>query len=65
MATLPSLPALSSVRKAVAAAVGSLLTVLTFAHSLPFIPAQYETLIGVVLGVLTPLATWLIPNRTA
>lgn len=52
---------LSNAKKALAAAVGVALTVLTFTHNLPFIPAQWETVVGIVMGVLTPIATWLAP----
>jgi hypothetical protein len=56
---------LSSAKKALAAALGMVLTVLTFTHNLPFVPAQWEAVVGVVLAVLTPIATWLTPNKPA
>lgn len=55
----------ASAKKAVVAAVGVALTALTFAHSLTFLPAQWTVAVGVVLAILTPVATWLAPNKPA
>lgn len=53
-------------RKSLAAALGSLVTVLAFTHNIPFLPASFVTEVGVVLGVLTPVITWLVPpNKVA
>lgn len=53
---------LAQIRKAIAAAVGVALTALTFAHTLTFLPGSWTTSIGVLLAVLTPIATYLTPN---
>lgn len=53
----------ASIRKAVVAALGVALTALTFAHTLTFLPASWVATVGVLLAVLTPIATWLTPNR--
>jgi hypothetical protein len=54
---------LASARKALVTAVGIAITVLTAAHSMPFIPDQ--PLILTILGVLTTVATYLVPNAPA
>jgi hypothetical protein len=52
-------------RKSLAAALGSLVTALAFTHNIPFLPASLTTEIGVVVAVLTPIITWLVPpNKT-
>ena len=53
---------LSQIRKALVSALGVALTALTFAHTLTFLPASWVATVGVVLAVLTPIATWLTPN---
>lgn len=52
----------SNIRKAIASALGVLLTVLTFAYGLPFL-GQYHIVIGIVVAILTPIATYLVPNK--
>lgn len=56
---------LSEAKKAIAAAVGVALTALTFAHEIPFIPAQYEVVVGSLIAVLTPISVWLASNKVA
>lgn len=58
------LTTLAQWRKALASGIGTLLTILTFTGNLPFIPSTWVTTIGVVVGILTPIATWLVPNKT-
>lgn len=56
---------LSNAKKAIVAAIGVALTALTFAHSLNFIlPASAEAVVGTLIAVLTPVATWLTPGPT-
>lgn len=55
---------LAPVRKAVAAAVGSLLTVLLLTEKVSFLlPPHYQAVLGVLVGILTPIATWAVPNK--
>jgi hypothetical protein len=54
---------LSEWSKAIVTGVGTLVTILTFTNNLPFIPSAWHTTIGVVLGVLTTVVTWLTPNK--
>lgn len=54
---------LAEAKKALAAAVGVALTALTFAHQLPFVPAQYEAVVGSLIAVLTPVSVWLASNK--
>jgi energy-converting hydrogenase Eha subunit F len=56
---------LASIQKFLASAIGVLLVVLTYTHNLPFVPAQWESVVGVVIAVLTPISTWLVKNKTA
>ncbi len=56
---------LASARKAVATAVGGLLTVLTFAHSIPFLPSGWVGFMGVAIAFLTAVATYVVPNDAA
>lgn len=55
--------ALAGIRKAIASGVGVALTALTFANVIPFIPGSIHSQIGIALAILTPVATWLIPNK--
>jgi hypothetical protein len=55
---------LSGIRKAIASAVGVALTALTFAHHFSFLPSTWQTVIGILIAVLTPIVTWLVPNKT-
>jgi hypothetical protein len=57
------LASFASIKKALAAAVGVALTVLTFTHNLPFVPVQFEAIVGVVIGVLTPVSVWFAKNK--
>ena len=53
---------LAEVRKAIAAALGSLLTVLVLVGPFAnFIPGAHVT-IGVLVAILTPIITWAVPN---
>jgi Na+-translocating ferredoxin:NAD+ oxidoreductase RnfD subunit len=49
---------LANAKKAVASAVGVALTVLLFAGQVPFLPSAWAGVIGTVVAVLTPIATW-------
>jgi hypothetical protein len=57
---------LASIRKAIATAIGVVLTVLTFVtHNFGgIIPAHYMALVGSVFAILTTVATFLVPNKT-
>lgn len=56
---------LKSIAKAIVAGLGALLTALTFAHQFDsFLPGPVHTIVGIVIAVLTPLLTWLVPNKT-
>lgn len=50
-------------KKAVAAAVGVTVTVLTVYNQLPFLPNQ--PLVVSALAALTVVATWLVPRKKA
>jgi hypothetical protein len=54
---------LASVRKALTSAIGVVVTLLTVYHHVSFLPDQ--PLVASLLGALTVLATWLVPNKTA
>jgi hypothetical protein len=58
---------LSEIRKAVVAAIGVVLTVLTFVTNNfgGLLPAQWTAVIGSVVAVLTVVATWATPNKPA
>ncbi len=53
---------LANAKKAVATAAGVALTALLFAHSLTFLPVGVENVVGIVIAVLTPVVTWLVPG---
>lgn len=44
-------------------AVGLLLTVLTFTHNLPFVPANMETLVGSAIAVLTWVSVHILHTK--
>lgn len=50
--------------KAVAGFLGVLLTVLTFTHNIPFLPASLEAAVGVGIMVLTPIVAWFAPYKS-
>lgn len=54
---------LGNIAKALASAIGVAVTVLTVADKIPFVPGPWHVTIGVILAVLTPVATWLVPNK--
>lgn len=54
---------LANIKKAIASAVGVALTVATLLHSLPFLHGPVGTWTGVVIAILTPIATYLVPNK--
>lgn len=56
---------LAEARKAVATLVGVALTVLTLVNDIPFLPASISVPIGAIIGVLTVIATYAIPNKKA
>lgn len=51
--------------KALTSALGVALTVLGLADKIPFLPGSWHHTVGLLLAVLTPIATWLVPNKTA
>jgi hypothetical protein len=55
---------LSEVRKAVAAGIGVVLTVLTFVTQNfgGVLPASWTAVVGSLVAVLTVVATWAVPN---
>lgn len=54
---------LASIRKALVAGIGGLLTALTFTQNFDWIlPGSTSTTVGVVITVLTTVLTWLVPN---
>lgn len=53
---------LSEAKKAIVSALGVALTGLTFAHGLTFLPGSWIAPVGVLLAILTPIATWLTPG---
>jgi len=53
----------ATARKAAVAAVGVAVTLLTAYNHIPFLPDQ--PLVSTLLGVLTVVATWLVPNKPA
>lgn len=52
---------LTSIDKALASAVGVLVTLLTAYHQIPFLPDQ--PVVVSILGALTVVLTWLVPNK--
>lgn len=52
----------ASARKAVATAIGVVLTVLTAVNTVPFLPSSWHGVIVAVVGVLTVIATYVVPN---
>lgn len=54
---------LTSIDKALTSALGVLLVVLTGANALPFLPSSWHTIVSVILAILTPIATYLVPNK--
>ena len=56
---------LAEIKKAVVAFIGSLLMVMTFVtDSFGWaLPAGGETVLLTVIGILTTVMTWLVPNR--
>jgi hypothetical protein len=65
------LSALSNVRKAIVAAIGVILSGLTFTHNLDpilnWIPggSKVEAVVGILIVILTPIVTWWTPNAPA
>lgn len=57
------LDSLAKVRKALAAAVGTALVVLTSVEGVPFLPATWHAFVVSVVAVLTVAATYLVPNQ--
>lgn len=53
----------ATARKAAVSAVGVAVTLLTAYNQIPFLPSQ--PLVSTLLGVLTVVATWLVPNKPA
>jgi hypothetical protein len=53
---------LAQARKFLVTALGSLLTVLTFTHNLPFLPANVSAAVGIGIAAITSILTWLVPN---
>lgn len=53
---------INAARKAIAAALGMLLTVLTLLDKIP-LGGHINLIVGIVLAVLTPVVTWLVPNK--
>lgn len=58
---------LSTVKKAIATAIGMFLAVLVFAnqHFGDFIPATWRIGLGTLIAILTPIATYLVKNQPA
>ncbi len=58
------LTSLKTVRKAVVAGIGTAVTVLTFVtHNFGgVLPGTWTTGIGILVAVLTTVATWAVPN---
>jgi len=58
---------LAEVRKAVAAAVGGVLTVLNFTTNNfgTFLPPQWSAALGALIAVLGVAVTYLVPNKPA
>jgi hypothetical protein len=54
---------LTSVDKALVSALGLVVTLLTAYHQIPFLPDQ--PVVAAVLGALTVLLTYLVPNKSA
>lgn len=52
---------LAKVRKAIVSAVGVAITLLTVYHQVPFLPDQ--PVVASILGALTVLATYFVPNK--
>ena len=56
---------LAEIRKALVAGIGVTLTALTFAHTWTFLPTAWTVAVGTVIAILTPILTWLAPNKQA
>lgn len=58
------LATLGSIKKAIVSAIGVTLAVLVFAndHLGGFIPAHYQVILGTLIAILTPVATWAVKN---
>lgn len=56
---------LAEVRKGLITLVGTTLTVLTFLHTLTFLPASFSVPIGIAFAAATVFLNWLVPNRPA
>lgn len=54
---------LTSIDKALVSALGIVVTLLTAYHQIPFLPDQ--PIVVSVLGALTVLLTYLVPNKPA
>lgn len=53
---------INSARKAIASALGVLLTAVSLANTL-HLPGHLGVIIGTAFAVLTPVVTWLTPNK--
>ena len=57
---------LSEIRKAVVAGVGVALSFLLGVHDISsFLPASVNIWVGAAIAILTPIATYLVPNGAA
>lgn len=55
---------LATIRKFLVSAVGGAVTALTLIDKIPFLPHTVTGPVGIVLAVLTPILTYLVPNKT-
>lgn len=56
---------LASVQKFLVSALGMVLTVLAFTDKIPFLPGPWHVVVVTLVAVLTPIMTWLVPNKPA
>ena len=54
---------LAEFRKGLVTLIGTALTVLTFTHTLTFLPASWITAVGVGIAGLTVVLNVLVPNK--
>jgi hypothetical protein len=57
---------LASARKAIAAGLGAVLSAVLLTEKVSFLlPPHAQAVLGVLTVVLTPVVTWLVPNKAA
>lgn len=54
---------LGEVQKFLVSALGMVLTVLAFTDKIPLLPTTWHVGVVAVIAILTPILTWLTPNK--